>query len=58
MADSFNFELVSPERLLVSEAAVEVVLPGTEDLADAKDEMEKTRIAEYLSHLTTLQAAV
>ena len=30
MADSFKFELVSPERLLVSEDATEVVVPGTE----------------------------
>ncbi|SRR5690554_212950 len=30
MAEPFPFELVSPERLLVSEEAVEVVVPGTE----------------------------
>ncbi|MFM2279307.1 MAG: hypothetical protein RLZZ444_1538 [Pseudomonadota bacterium] len=30
MADSFNFELVSPERLLVSAKVTEVVLPATE----------------------------
>jgi len=30
MADSFKFELVSPERLLVSEDVTEVVVPGTE----------------------------
>jgi F-type H+-transporting ATPase subunit epsilon len=30
MADSFKFELVSPERLLVSEEVTSVVIPGTE----------------------------
>ena len=30
MADSFQFELVSPERLLVSEAATAILAPGTE----------------------------
>jgi len=30
MANSFNFELVSPERLLVSEEVTEVVIPATE----------------------------
>ena len=30
MADSFQFELVSPERLLVSEAASAILAPGTE----------------------------
>ena len=30
MADSFEFELVSPERLLLSERAEMVVVPGTE----------------------------
>ncbi len=30
MADSFKFELVSPERLLVSEDVESVVVPGTE----------------------------
>ncbi len=29
MADTFNFELVSPERLLVSEQVTEVVIPAT-----------------------------
>ncbi len=132
MADSFNFELVSPERLLLSEAATEVIIPGAdgemtvmashapvmttvnpgivevraasgstnryvvfggfadilpdgctvlaesavhvddidrealqqriqntrEDLQDAKTDAEKSRIAERLDHLTTLQNAV
>ena len=30
MAESFKFELVSPERLLVSEEVESVVIPGTE----------------------------
>ncbi len=30
MAENFTFELVSPERLLLSEAASEVILPGTD----------------------------
>jgi F-type H+-transporting ATPase subunit epsilon len=30
MAGTFKFELVSPERVLLSEEAVEVVLPGSE----------------------------
>ena len=30
MADTFTFELVSPERLLVSAEVTEVVIPGTE----------------------------
>jgi F-type H+-transporting ATPase subunit epsilon len=30
MADTFKFELVTPERMLLSEEAVEVVVPGTE----------------------------
>ncbi|MCF6320433.1 MAG: F0F1 ATP synthase subunit epsilon [Rhizobiaceae bacterium] len=30
MAESFAFELVSPEKLLLSEQAMQVVVPGTE----------------------------
>ncbi len=30
MAEAFQFELVSPERLLLSEQVTEVVVPGTE----------------------------
>lgn len=30
MADGFKFELVSPERLLLSERATAVIVPGTE----------------------------
>ncbi len=132
MADSFNFELVSPEQLLLSEAVSQVIIPGSdgemtvmahhaptmttikpgivsvttdsgenqryvvfggfadilpdgctllaesavrvedidhealkqriqdtrEDLADAKTDADKTRIAEHLDHLETLQNAV
>ncbi|MBW8638609.1 F0F1 ATP synthase subunit epsilon [Hoeflea sp. WL0058] len=132
MADSFNFELVSPEQLLLSEAVSQVIIPGSdgemtvmahhaptmttikpgivsvttdsgenqryvvfggfadilpdgctllaesavrvedidhealkqriqdtrEDLADAKTDADKTRIAEHLNHLETLQNAV
>lgn len=132
MADSFNFELVSPEQLLLSEAVSQVIIPGSdgemtvmahhaptmttikpgivsvttdsgenqryvvfggfadilpdgctllaesavrvedidhealkqriqdtrEDLADARTDADKTRIAEHLDHLETLQNAV
>ena len=30
MADSFNFELVSPEQLLLSEAVSEVIVPAAD----------------------------
>jgi F-type H+-transporting ATPase subunit epsilon len=30
MAEAFQFELVSPERLLLAEQVIEVVVPGTE----------------------------
>lgn len=30
MADSFNFELVSPEQLLISEAVSEVIVPAAD----------------------------
>lgn len=30
MAEAFQFELVSPERLVLSEQVIEVVVPGTE----------------------------
>jgi F-type H+-transporting ATPase subunit epsilon len=132
MAESFQFELVSPERLLVSERVESVVIPGAEgemtvmanhapvmttikpgvvtvktaagetgrycvfggfadilpsgctllaesavavesidrddlakriqdareDVADAKDDQSRTRAEQYLSHLTTLEAAL
>ncbi|PTW62979.1 ATP synthase F1 subcomplex epsilon subunit [Breoghania corrubedonensis] len=38
MAEPFQFELVSPERLLISEAVNEVVVPGTDgDFGVLKD---------------------
>ncbi|MEW9805874.1 F0F1 ATP synthase subunit epsilon [Mesorhizobium marinum] len=132
MAEAFQFELVSPERLLVSEKVESVVIPGAEgemtvlanhapvmttikpgvvtvnksageterycvfggfadilpegctllaesavavesidredlakriqdareDVADAKDEQTRARAEQYLSHLTTLEAAI
>ena len=50
MADSFNFELVSPERLLVSEQASEVVIPATEG--------EMTVMARHAPTMTTLNPGV
>jgi len=47
MADNFNFELVSPERLLVSEKASEVVIPATEG--------EMTVMARHAPAMTTLK---
>lgn len=132
MAEAFQFELVSPERLLVSEQVESVVIPGAEgemtvmanhapvmttikpgvvtvktaagaterycvfggfadilpggctllaesavptgsidrgdlarriqdareDVADAKDDQTRTKAEQYLSHLTTLEAAL
>ena len=132
MAEAFQFELVSPERLLVSEKVEFVVIPGTEgemtvmanhapvmttikpgvvtvktaagaterycvfggfadilpdgctllaesavatdaidrddlakriqdareDVADAKDDQSRSKAEQYLSHLTTLEAAI
>ena len=46
MADSFQFELVSPERLLVSEAVESVVIPGTEG--------EMTVMAHHAPVMTTV----
>jgi F-type H+-transporting ATPase subunit epsilon len=50
MADSFNFELVSPERLLLSAQANEVVLPGTEG--------EMTVMANHSPVMTTIRPGV
>jgi len=47
MADSFNFELVSPERLLLSAAVAEIVLPGMEG--------EMTVMANYAPTMTTIR---
>lgn len=50
MADSFTFELVSPERLLLSEEAREVVLPGSEG--------EMTVLADHAPVMTTIRPGV
>jgi F-type H+-transporting ATPase subunit epsilon len=50
MADSFSFELVSPERLLLSASATEVVLPATEG--------EMTVMAEHAPFMTTIRPGV
>lgn len=50
MADNFTFELVSPERLLLSEKAVEVVIPATEG--------EMTVLANHAPTMTTIKPGV
>ncbi|OHV82095.1 F0F1 ATP synthase subunit epsilon [Rhizobium sp. LCM 4573] len=50
MADAFNFELVSPERLLVSEKATEVVIPATLG--------EMTVLANHAPTMTTVKPGV
>jgi len=50
MADSFNFELVSPERLLLSATVTEVVLPGTDG--------EMTVMAHHAPTMTTIKPGV
>lgn len=50
MADAFNFELVSPERLLFSEQVTAVVVPGTDG--------EFTVMAKHAPLMTTLKAGV
>ena len=50
MAEPFQFELVSPERLLVSEKVESVVIPGTEG--------EMTVMANHAPVMTTLKAGV
>ncbi|HET7447713.1 MAG TPA: F0F1 ATP synthase subunit epsilon [Methyloceanibacter sp.] len=47
MSDSFKFELVSPERLLVSGSVEQVVVPGAEG--------EMTVLAHHAPLLTTLR---
>ncbi len=47
MADAFKFELVSPERLLVSAEVEQVVVPGSEG--------EMTVLAHHAPVLTTLR---
>lgn len=50
MAENFNFELVSPERLLVSEKVSEVVIPATEG--------QMTVLARHAPTMTTLKPGV
>ena len=50
MADSFNFELVSPERLLLSGSVEAVVLPATEG--------EMTVMGNHAPTMTTVQPGV
>jgi F-type H+-transporting ATPase subunit epsilon len=50
MADSFSFELVSPERLLMSASATEVVLPATEG--------EMAVMANHAPFMTTIRPGV
>ena len=50
MAEAFTFELVSPERLLVSEQVESVVIPGTEG--------EMTVMANHSPVMTTVKPGV
>jgi F-type H+-transporting ATPase subunit epsilon len=50
MAGTFTFELVSPERLLVSEEVSHVVIPGTDG--------EMTVMAEHAPLMTTIKPGV
>lgn len=50
MADSFNFELVSPERLLLSGSVREVVIPASEG--------EMTVMANHAPTMTTIRPGV
>jgi F-type H+-transporting ATPase subunit epsilon len=50
MADNFNFELVSPERLLLSEVVTEVVIPATEG--------EMTVMANHAPTMTTIKPGI
>ena len=50
MVDSFKFELVSPERLLVSEDVTEVIVPGTEG--------EMTVMANHAPVMTSVKPGV
>jgi len=50
MAESFKFELVSPERLLVSEQVESVVIPGTEG--------EMTVMANHAPVMTSVKPGV
>ncbi|PSJ61967.1 F0F1 ATP synthase subunit epsilon [Pseudaminobacter soli (ex Li et al. 2025)] len=50
MAEAFKFELVSPERLLVSEEVQSVVIPGAEG--------EMTVLAQHAPVMTTIKPGV
>lgn len=50
MAEAFQFELVSPERLLVSEKVESVVIPGVEG--------EMTVLANHAPVMTTIKPGV
>ena len=50
MAGSFQFELVSPERLLVSEEVESVIIPGSEG--------EMTVLADHAPVMTTIKPGV
>lgn len=50
MADSFKFELVSPEKLLVSQDVVSVVIPGSEG--------EMTVMAHHAPVMTAIKPGV
>ncbi|WP_422371793.1 F0F1 ATP synthase subunit epsilon [Hoeflea sp.] len=50
MAENFNFELVSPERLLLSASVTEVVIPGTDG--------EMTVMAHHAPTMTTIKPGV
>ncbi len=50
MAEPFNFELVSPERLLFSEQVLQVIVPGVEG--------QFTVLAKHAPVMTTLRAGV
>lgn len=50
MAEAFKFELVSPERLLISETVEAVVIPGTEG--------EMTVMANHAPVMTTIKPGV
>jgi F-type H+-transporting ATPase subunit epsilon len=50
MADNFKFELVSPERLLLSEMVTEVVIPASEG--------EMTVMANHAPTMTTIKPGI
>lgn len=50
MAEAYKFELVSPERLLVSESVESIVIPGSEG--------EMTVMAQHAPVMTTLKPGI